>query len=114
MSKDQFVVIYRSFDAIEAEQLQDLLRQEGLPARRFGNDAGLASLYAINTLAEFRLEVPESFAEEAVSLIDGYLADIEVEEMDEVPWELRDEDEQDGELSVSVGPGSGAMNFPED
>ena len=113
MSKDQFVVIYRSFDAIEAEQLQDLLRQEGLPVRRFGNDAGLASLYAINTLAEFRLEVPESLAEQAMGLIDGYLADVTPDEVDELPWELRDE-EQDGELSVSQGPDSGALNYPEE
>lgn len=112
MASDPFITIHTTPDAIEAEQLGDILRQEGLTVRQLGNDAAIASLYASPMLADFRILVPAPDAEAAQQVVEAFLGGVDPEDQGDLPWELQDDD-QDGELTVAGDAQRGLLAYAE-
>ena len=110
-----YIAVCQTGDFVECTQVADILKQEGIPTRVFGpptaGDIGISGFDG----NPWRIEVPEDCVDEAVVIISAFLSEIEAEDKAELPWELRNgEDEgrlsladpvQGGELALSDEPG---------
>lgn len=70
---ERFVIVHRTYDAMQADLLGDLLRDAGLFARVTGTRSGALVGVAQNIL-EVHLAVPESQAAQASDFIEAYLS----------------------------------------
>lgn len=100
----KYVEVCQINDFVESTQVKDILEQEGILVRAFGPsvaaDIGIGGL----DTSDWRIEVPERNADEAIAIINAFLSDIHAETEEELPWELREG--EDGRLSLS-DPGEG-------
>lgn len=115
-----YVVVHRGWGQLDAELLRDVLEQERIPVRVVGMEspANMAGML----VSEYRFEVPVGQAEQATALIEAFLSKVEVSNPDDLPWELREDDDEadetkasgrlsvedsatEGELSLSDGAG---------
>lgn len=88
-----FAIAARIDDQIDAEQLRDILAQEGVVVRLIGPTHAVNMQLFSADLAEWRIEVPEDQVVRAMELIEAYTAELEVDEA-ELPWELREEGDE--------------------
>ena len=70
-SEDSFVVVYRGTDTLEAQMLEELLGQQGIPARLLGTRCGTL-IGAPQYIFEQRIEVPAEHEGQALALIQAF------------------------------------------
>lgn len=84
---ETYVIVHRTHDAVQADMLGDLLRENGIAARVLGTRHGAVIGVGQNIL-QVHIEVPQGQAGEATDFIEAFLQGQGAEDMDE------DEDDQ--------------------
>jgi hypothetical protein len=77
------VIIHRCFNDIEADQIRTLLEENGIACQVVSNVPHTVFPFTLDGLGEVRIAVAAEEADRAIEIIQGYLAEGEIETIPE-------------------------------
>ena len=106
---DDFVIVHRTHDSIQADMLGEILRDGGIAARVIGTRSA-AAIGVGQNIVQVYIEVPQAQAGQATDFLEAFFSGDAMDGLAEALGFAPDEDEDDGGARVGGGarePGDG-------